>query len=188
MNLALTYSFLAEDALHVRHQIECQWLETDEGHEYDHHPHDGKKGLLDFVIYGGICRSSPGCKRPNLGSDAQGRSRRTVFPLSEPKVTLYFKARYCKYLACEAQLAGNTLLAAQYSHKESDLYGECASFMNAANASLSSFISHCYVIPRLLLSSSFCSPSACCPATRRWCRPFSSRNPCRRRNCNCSLL
>lgn len=110
------------------------------------------------------------------------------FYLSEPKVTLYFKARYCKYLACEAQLAGNTLLAAQYSHKESDLYGECASFMNAANASLSSFISHCYVIPRLLLSSSFCSPSACCPATRRWCRPFSSRNPCRRRNCNCSLL
>lgn len=78
MNLALTYSFLAEDALHVPFQIECHWLETDEGYEYDHHPHDGKKGLLDFVIYGGICRSSPGCKRPNLGSDAQGRSRRTV--------------------------------------------------------------------------------------------------------------
>ena len=159
MNLALTYSFLAEDALHVPFQTKCHCLETDEGYEYDHHPHDGKKGLLGFVIYGGICRSSPGCK-----------------------------ARYCKYLACEAQLAGNTLVAAQYSHKESDLYGECASFMNAANASLSSVISHCYVIPHLLLSSSFCSPSACCPATRRWCRPFSSRNPCRRRNCNCSLL
>ncbi|OAO15912.1 hypothetical protein AV274_2366 [Blastocystis sp. ATCC 50177/Nand II] len=135
MNLALTYSFLAEDALHkLTKDMSMTTILT-----------MGRKAY-SILLY------MEGFVVPLLGASGQTWD---LTPKGVHAVTLYFKARYCKYLACEAQLAGNTLLAAQYSHKESDLYGECASFMNAANASLSSFISHCYFLQSFCLLSSY---------------------------------
>ena len=106
------------------------------------------------------------------------------FHSSHHKLFLYFKARYCKYLAYEAQMAGKVILATRYSHKESDLYGECASFLSVANASLTSTISCCYVIPCYPLSTSFSSPFACYSATRKPCHHFSSSHLYQRRNCS----